>query len=161
MIFYQNGNEEAFKLLYKRSSRKVYGFLLKRLKNNETANDIFQSTFLKLHRGRHLYNPKFPFLPWLYTICKNEMNDYFRKKMNHHEIFNELAIENAVAAPAFELPDFSILPQSQKLALEMRYFDNLSFEEISKKLNTTSSNARQLISRAIRRIKGGENEKEL
>ena len=45
------------------------------------------------------------------------------------------------------------LPDSQKVALQMRYVDDKTFEEISEKLNTSSENVRQIISRGIKRLK--------
>jgi RNA polymerase sigma factor (sigma-70 family) len=153
MALYQDGNEEAFNLLYKRNSSKIYSFLLNKLRNEEAANEIFQTTFLKLHKGRHLYNKDFPFLPWLFTICRNALNDHLRKKMVNKEIFNEKAFANAVAESEYESSVLPSLPANQQMAIELRYLNGFSFEEISQKLNTTSSNVRQLISRGTRKIK--------
>ncbi len=153
MCLYQDGSQEAFNLLYERNSTKIYGFLINRVKDSETANEIFQSTFLKLHKGRHLYNKDLPFLPWLFTICRNALNDHLRKTMGNKEEFNELAVANAQASAEFGTPDLPKLPKTQLRAIELRYVEGFSFEEISKKLNTTSLNVRQLISRGTRKIK--------
>lgn len=153
MALYQDGSEEAFNLLYHRRSAKIYGFLINKVHDPEAANEIFQATFLKLHKGRHLYNKDLPFLPWLFAICRNTLNDYLRKNMGNKEVFNELAIANTIAPAEFETPEFPNLPKTQKIAIELRYLEGFSFEEISKKLNTTSLNVRQLISRGTRKIK--------
>lgn len=153
MKLYQDGNEDAFRLLYQRTSSKIYGYLVNKVKDTEIANEIFQSTFLKLHRGRHLYNQNLPFLPWLFAICRNALSDYFRKNKANQEVSNELALANAMASPDYENFDFPKLPKTQQLAIELRYLEGFSFEEISKKLNTTSLNVRQLISRGTRKIK--------
>src|SRR5574343_1651229 len=87
MALYQDGSEDAFNLLYKRNSDKIYGFLLNKVRDEQVANEIFQSTFLKLHKGRHLYNKDLPFLPWLFAICRNTLSDYFRKNINGKEVF--------------------------------------------------------------------------
>lgn len=51
------------------------------------------------------------------------------------------------------LPDLSALPGRQRIAVKLRYTDDLSFEEIAKRLDTTPGNARQIVSRALRSLK--------
>src|SRR5689334_13553329 len=65
MLAYQNGNEEAFQILYQRHHRRVYGYLLAKLKTKQLVEEAFQTTFLKLHQSRHHYDSKLPFTPWL------------------------------------------------------------------------------------------------
>ncbi len=164
MKAYQNGASRAFDLLYQRHSGRVYGFLISRLKNRAQADDIFQASFLKLHQARHHYNPSFPFLPWLFTVCKSVMLDALRKEKTNREDL----IENDYIVPALESVsqrvDLDILKGLQKTAVELRYQEGFSFEEIAVKLETTPSNIRQIISRGIRKLKstkgtsGGTNE---
>src|SRR5476649_2776842 len=79
MALYQNGDEQAFGMLYARHSGRVYGFLVNSLKDKALADDVFQSTFMKLHRARSTYDPSFPFIPWLFTVCRGVMIDHIRK----------------------------------------------------------------------------------
>lgn len=51
MIRYQAGDEAAFEEIYGRYSKKIYGFIMRRLANPDTSADLFQETFLRLHRG--------------------------------------------------------------------------------------------------------------
>ncbi len=153
---YQQCDEGAFEVLYRRHSGKVYGFLKKKLKDGAVIDDVFQATFMKLHHARSHYDPSFPFLPWLFTVCRSVLVDSIRKRERISEDLNEVAIENAVAnevvAPE-PLPDLSTLPASQRQAIALRYGDDLSFEEIANRLETSPANVRQLISRGIRRLK--------
>jgi RNA polymerase sigma factor (sigma-70 family) len=153
---YQQCNEKAFEVLYQRHSGKVYGFLKKKLKDEAFVDDVFQATFLKLHHARSHYDPNFPFLPWLFTVCRSVLVDSIRKRERISEDLNEVAIENAVAneevAPE-PLPDLGALPASQRQAIALRYEQDLSFEEIAKRLETSPANVRQMISRGIRRLK--------
>jgi RNA polymerase sigma-70 factor (ECF subfamily) len=80
MVAYQEGNDRAFSVLYNRHSGKLFGYLKNKLKDSHLAEDVFQATFLKLHRNRSRYDPSFPFLPWLFTVCKTVMIDQTRKK---------------------------------------------------------------------------------
>ena len=80
MLAYRLGDEIAFSDLYNRYAQKVLAFLRLKLREESAAQDVFQSTFLKLHKSKHLYNPSLPFSPWIFTICRNELVDFVRKQ---------------------------------------------------------------------------------
>jgi len=151
---YQLGNEQAFSILYARYSRKVYGYLLAKLKDPSKADDVFQATFLKLHRTRSRYDASFPFLPWLFTICRNVMIDELRSKKNEI-LSDEMDLLPALSPENNAIPALSLngLPPEQRQAIELRYGKELSFDEIAKHLETSQENARQLISRGIRKLR--------
>jgi RNA polymerase sigma-70 factor (ECF subfamily) len=151
---YQNGDYVAFQDLYSRHSSRVYGFIFSQLKNRSQTDDVFQAAFLKLHQARHHYDPSFPFLPWLFTVTKSVMLDAIRKAKTVREDSNDQVLENA-AAERIEEPaiDLTPLEGAQKTAIELRYQQDLSFEEIASRLETTPANVRQLISRGIKKLK--------
>jgi RNA polymerase sigma-70 factor (ECF subfamily) len=153
MRAYQNGSEDAFRLLFERHSGKVYGFLLARLKDRAQADDVFQNTFLKLHQTRTHYDPAFPFSPWLFTVCKSVMVDYIRKQKR---VLEDELDENQIVVPD-TVPNFAIdlggLPQQQQQAIDLRFREDLDFDEIAKRLETSPANARQLLSRGIKRLR--------
>ena len=160
MSAYRQGQSDAFEILYRRHSGKVYGFLMNKLKDREMADDVFQATFLKLHHSRAAYGPTLPFLPWLFTICRNTMIDSLRKKKRTLEDFNQDAIDNAPSpkpdVSEAVLPDLASLSSHQREALELRYSHDLSFLEIAQRLNTSSVNVRQLISRAVKKLRSNQ-----
>lgn len=168
MILYQNGDAEAFDELFKRLSPKVFGFLSKRLKNQETVADLSQETFVKLHKTKHLYNKSLPVLPWIFTITKSVLLDHLKKK--NLAIVDDYDL-SAVPQPELVLVNVETnsaqflnqLPDQQKIALHLRYIEEHSFEDISKSLQTSPENARQIVSRGIKRLKelfnGDANEK--
>lgn len=167
MIAYQSGDSTAFEALYRRYSGKVYGYLSSRLRDDVQANDVFQGVFLKLHQSRAQYDPKFLFAPWLFTVCRTVLLDHLRRRdpLREAEVVDEEA-HSALAAPAPQEArdgapglgevDLAGLPVKQREALELRYTQDLSFEEIAGRLRTSPANVRQLISRAIRKLRGGE-----
>ena len=168
MESYQLGDYSSFEELYRRHSGKVYGYLVKSLRDRVLADDIFQATFMKLHAFRAKYDPTLPFVPWLFTVCRSVMIDSIRSKKAVQEETNSEAVELA-ACPStpetmsetimnsHEIPDLKILPQNQQKAIELRFSDELTFEEISKRLNVSPANARQLVSRALKRLKSLKN----
>lgn len=157
MTAYQGGREEAFMLLYQRHSGKVYAFLLSRLRDRGMADDAFQAAFLKLHRSRGKYDSRYPFAAWLFMISKTAMLSALRtqKRTRENEVVDEGALLNAasVESEAVSLPDLGGLSMNQRQVLELRYSEELSFEEIATRLNTTPENIRQILSRATRKLK--------
>ncbi len=160
MKAYQLGDEKAFTILYERYSGRVYGYLRGKLRDRPSVDDVFQATFMKLHQTRASYDAGFPFAPWLFTVCRSVLIDHARKKERQLEDPDPIAIEQAVATVidpnGATLPNFEALPDSQRKALELRYTNDLSFDEIARRLETTQSNARQLVSRAIKKLRGGK-----
>ena len=156
MEMYQAGTEEALQVLYRRHSDKVYGFLRSKVWNDERAAELFQETFLKLHRSKHLYNKSLPALPWIFSITRSVLIDGLRidkKAKRDGEYQHEPAaqLEQRALSEVTEL--FSRLPEKQRQAVEMRFIDEKTFEEIASRLETTSQNARKLVSRAIAKLK--------
>jgi RNA polymerase sigma-70 factor, ECF subfamily len=154
MRAYQEGDLTAFNSLYRRYSGKVYGFLVRRLPDRETAGDLFQASFLKLHEARHRYDPAYPFAPWLFTIARNLLTDHYRKRGTAAEV--PLAGDEPAAERSnVDLPSLSSLNETQREAIRLRYGEDLRFDEIARKLETSPANVRQLVSRGIRKLRGG------
>lgn len=156
MALYQTGNEAAFSCLYSRYEARVYGFLRKRVLDPHAANDLFQAAFLKLHRSKNQFNTSFLFAPWLFAVVRTTLLDWQREqkgKINSTEFKDDLAIQTESQRASIARADLSGLPDPQRSAVEMRYFDELSFEEIAMQLETTSGNARQLVSRGLKSLK--------
>jgi RNA polymerase sigma-70 factor (ECF subfamily) len=103
MVLYQQGEEKAFQTLYERYSGKLYGYIKKKVFNLEEAQDILQQSFLRLHKSRHSYDPKYPFSAWLFTICRNLEIDYFRK--HKAEMVDLAKVENTLESESFESVD--------------------------------------------------------
>ncbi len=155
MAAYQNGDEDAFAILYRRHSPRVYGFLMNRLRDRGQADDVFQATFLKLHQARSRYDPTFPFSPWLFTVCKSVLVDHVRKNQRRREDSNDEAIERAadLRGERVDTIDLKSLPAQQQTAIELRYAEGLPFDEIALRLETSPSNVRQIISRGIKKLR--------
>lgn len=161
MTEYRLGNEDAFTVLYERHSSKIYGYLRAKTSSDSLAREIFQVTFLKLHATRDRYRTDLPFLPWLFSICRNELIDTMRKRTRNLEDAAEWLPEVAAHTEEEEPKSVSLdhLTGMQKKAVEMRYQEDLSFEKIATRLGTSPANARQLVSRgvkALRRFYGRE-----
>jgi RNA polymerase sigma-70 factor (ECF subfamily) len=156
MVMYQTGSEEAFQTLYRRHSEKIYGFLRSRIWNDERAAELFQEVFLKMHKSKHLYNQSLPALPWIFSVTKSVLVDGLRadKKAKRDAEHTSETTANDEQQPVAEVTSLlSRLPESQRKAVELRYVDEKTFEEIAATLDTTSQNARKIVSRAVAKLK--------
>lgn len=159
MELYQTGDFHAFEILYRRHSGRLYEYLKKKVPG-ENTQDLLQETFVKLHSSREKYNSQYPFLPWLFTVTRNVLFDFFKKAETQNSKLSapQKLIENmALATDGSTSHDFSELllnlPENQKRAIELRYLNEWSFEKISNTMNTTPENVRQIISRGIKKIR--------
>lgn len=156
MQAYQDDDDTAFRLLFERHSSRVYGFLMNHLQNRGQVDDVFQATFLKLHQARRHYDPSFPFPSWLFTVCKSVLIDHARKRDRIREDSNEELVAQAKDQTSTEAESsvaLDGLPPNQRTAVELRYHDDLEFEEIARRLETTPANARKLVSRGVEKLR--------
>lgn len=157
MQAYQAGNDLAFEELYQRYFGKVSAYIGKRIFNRNEIDDLHQAIFLKLHRSRHLYSNKFLFAPWLFTICRSVLTDHIKSKKREEAVSSE-QLERYASSDSIDSSEklsgtLNELPDSQLKALEMRYGEGLEFSQIAARLQTSSGNVRQLISRAVRKLR--------
>lgn len=147
---YADGNNEAFDTLLKRHQDRIFNYILRIIKNEDVANDIFQETFVKailtIKQGRYTENGKFP--AWISRIAHNLIIDYYRQEKSENlqssdlediDILNrkdlcEQTIEDIMISDQITNDVKSLieeLPELQKQVLNMRYYQNLSFKEIA------------------------------
>lgn len=165
MSFYQNGEFQAFQTIYTRHAGRVFEYLKKKV-SPDLAQDLLQESFEKLHRNRDKYNSQYPFLPWIFTISRNVVIDYYKKaesKLVKASCSSDDFIES-LSAPLLENSsnmDISdvlrALPIAQKRAIELRYMNDWSFAQIATELETSEDNIRQLVSRGIKKLRSSFN----
>ncbi|MCB9195926.1 MAG: sigma-70 family RNA polymerase sigma factor [Flavobacteriales bacterium] len=161
---YLNGNEAAFEKLLRRNQGKVFGYIMKMVRDEELANDIFQDTFVKVIRtlksGK--YNEEGKFLPWVMRISHNLIIDHFRKdkKMpiagrgsgnddDEFDIFSILKLEdkNIEDDLIYDqiLSDVKSLvhhlPEDQQEIIRMRIFMGMSFKDIAESTDVSINTA--------------------
>jgi RNA polymerase sigma-70 factor (ECF subfamily) len=161
MQAYAAGDMEAFEVLYRGHKNRILGFLAGKLKSRDEAEEVFQTVFTKLHLARTRYRPEIPFLPWVFTIARNALIDQVRKDQTRRQ--HVTLSEEAVALyPAPSADDTSIgagvaelasLNETQRHALELRFNQGLTFREIAEQLQLSPDNSRQIVGRAIGKLR--------
>jgi RNA polymerase sigma-70 factor (ECF subfamily) len=147
----------AFEILYHRTSNSLYSFLIKRTKSVEEAQDMLQKVYFKIHQSKELFNEKYKFEQWLFTIAKNLLLDDWRKKTREaKKIAAYIKESSGESYPEKMLPNDlieRIVTDSNELEiLELKYVDELSYAEISKILSKSEVSLRKMVSRIIKRI---------
>ena len=148
---YIQGDEKSLEILIKRHKQRIYNFIYSKVFDRDLTEDIFQDTFIKVIRTLKLgnYNEEGKFVSWVMRIAHNLVIDHFRKKSripkfdsnNDFDIFsvlrdNEIDVENKMIRDQilFEVKKIiNLLPNDQKEVLVQRYYNELSFKEISEK----------------------------
>ena len=161
----KNGDQVAFTYLLDHYWNEVYGFMLKRTENETDSEDITIETFSKAFDKIATYNPEFQFNTWLIAIAKNVHIDMLRKKKS--TLFVEITDEEdhqaynvADSSPSAEdeliteqnlsqLLQFikELKPHYQEV-IQLRYFQEMSYQEIAEQLEEPLSNVKIKLLRA-------------
>lgn len=158
MVQYLAGNAEAFNELFARYKGRVQAYLIKQVRDAKVAEDLFQQVFAKLHKSRALYDPERLFPAWLFSICRNVVRDHFRAMKRRPDV-SEKDVESIEAEVPIERESsdldevLALLSDRQRQALRLRFEEDLDFDLMARKMNTTQENVRQILSRTIRMIR--------
>jgi RNA polymerase sigma-70 factor (ECF subfamily) len=156
-------DQKAFNTLLNTYWSDVYRFQFSKTENEDEAEDITIKTFSKAFDKIHLYNDRYNFKTWLISISKNIFLDHLRKQNTDtisinkkeseaYKIFDEtpsaedqLIIEQNLA----QLLNYikALKPHYQEI-INLRYFQEMSYKEMSKELNEPLSNIKVKLLRA-------------
>lgn len=147
---YVQGNNEAFDALLSRYNTKVYNYIYGFVHNEALAEDLFQETFIKaiitLKQGGYQESGKFS--SWLMRIAHNKVFDVFRLEKHDNTVSNDEydvdlydysqllegnVEDNIVADQTIDELNYliTLLNEDQREIIKMRYYQELSFKEIS------------------------------
>lgn len=150
-----NNDEQAYRTLFRRYDKRVYSYCLRALGSHDEAQDVFQVISLTVFEKRLSFTDG-SFAAWLFTIARNYCLKALRGRKNTVEISDEVLPQpedqndhkNDFLLRAALHKAISSLPEEFKEALEMRYFDELSYDEIAVAANITVSLAKIRVFRA-------------
>ncbi|MES2427200.1 MAG: sigma-70 family RNA polymerase sigma factor [Bacteroidota bacterium] len=151
----RGGNQKAYADLMQRYKDSIYFMVLKMVNNKEDAMDLTVETFAKAFEKLDKYQPDYAFSTWLFRVATNNCIDFIRKKKLNttsiHGMTNEdgedqqLQIKADVLNPEEtsikkqQTEELKILIQSlpprYRNLITLRYFDELSYEEIAQQLD--------------------------
>ncbi len=159
----QNGDSEAFAMLYDHFADKIYRFIYFRVGHKEVAEDVLSDTFVKSWQKINQINTPQALSGWLYQIAKNNIIDYYRIKKDFVPLEDvEHFLEDAESAvddlnSSFQqnkiLKVLPQLPQEQQDVIKYKFFEDLSNEEIAYVMGKTEGAIRVIQHRAVNRLK--------
>ena len=150
-----NGDQKAYAELMTRYKDAIYFMLLKMINNKTDAEDLTIEAFGKAFKNLSQYSPHYAFSTWLFKIASNNCIDYLRKKRSNVISIDRNFVDEKDTEPQVQLRDETPDPEenlirSQKAVLmrtivqklkpryrtliELRYFKEYSYEEISEEL---------------------------
>jgi RNA polymerase sigma-70 factor (ECF subfamily) len=145
----------AFKKLLADYKERLYWHIRKIVIDHEDADDVLQNTFIKVFENVSKFKGNSNIYTWMYRIATHESLNFLGKKSRQLGLTNEEWIEKKVAnletdvffnGDEMQLKLHKIvatLPEKQRLVFNMRYFEEMKYEKMSKILKTFLSSCRK------------------
>jgi RNA polymerase sigma factor (sigma-70 family) len=152
----QEKDQQAYATLMKRYKKAVYFMVLKMIRDADDAEDLTMEAFAKAFRNLHKFKKDFTFSTWLFRIATNNTIDFIRKKKLKTMSLNTTLSDDGGNPVNIDVEDDDKNPQdefikSQRIEMvrifvdklpakyrklvQLRYFDELSYEEIAQELD--------------------------
>jgi RNA polymerase sigma factor (sigma-70 family) len=164
------GDDKAYAKLLQRYKRPVFHVILKMVRNVDDAEDLMMESFSKAFRSLHRFKKDFTFSTWLFRIATNNTIDFIRKKkLNTFSIENTYTDDNG-SSVSIDIEDkinldpqeetirmqkeeimqvfVSMLPAKYQKLVRLRYFHELSYEEIAVELEAPLGTVKAQLHRA-------------
>lgn len=151
--------EEGFRQLVIKYQQRLYEVIRRKTTSHEDADDVLQNTFLKVFRHIKSFEGRSELYTWLYRIACNEVID-FQKRQSR---IKTSEIDHQVSPKADSFVDIddviqslnnavAKLPDRQQMVFRMRYYDELSYKEMSELLQLTEGALKASFHHAVRKI---------
>jgi RNA polymerase sigma-70 factor (ECF subfamily) len=164
----QNGDKSAYDVLVIRYQHKIVQLVNRYVKDHSEAQDVAQEAFIKAYRALGSFRGDSAFYTWLYRIAINTAKNYLvsrtRRNSDYHVDVQEAeAVENAPQLQGLDTPERQVLgeeiaktvqtaienlPEEMRVAIMLREFDGLSYEEIAEAMDCPVGTVRSRIFRA-------------
>jgi len=162
MLEYAAGHVAAFESLYARYREPLYRFILRRMNDPATANDLYQGSWEKIIKARSSYREEVPFKAWMYRIARNHIVDHIRRVPPPADgIVEALAdrsgrpdelLEHSQAATMLEQA-IKQLPDEQQEAILLKLEGGLDLQEIASVTGVSAETAKSRIRYALAKLR--------
>jgi len=155
---------EAFNLLLKKYQQKLYWHVRRMVIDHDDADDLIQDTFVKVWKNLPGFRSDAQLYTWMYRIATNECITFLNKKKQK----NNIPLDDVSYELADTLADSSYfngdqaqlklqqailtLPEKQRLVFNMKYFDDMKYEEMSEVLGTSVGALKASFHLAVKKI---------
>lgn len=145
----EESREYAFSLLVKKHQKRLYWHIRKIVISHDDTDDVLQNTFIKIWKALPDFKGESQLFTWMYRIATNEALGFLRQKNKHphtsihpieYQLSKSLESDNYFKGDDIQLKlqkAILTLPEKQRLVFNMRYYDELTYEEMSEVLETS------------------------
>lgn len=154
----------AFDLLMREYGEQIYWQIRKMVGSHDDANDLLQNCFIKVWNNLHNFRGDAKLSTWLYKIAVNESINFLNKERQRQGITDEedasFILQNVEADDYFDGDELQLelqrviqtLPEKQRLVFNMRYYDEMKYEEMSEILGTSVGALKASYHHAVKKI---------
>lgn len=160
----ENKRDFAFHELVDKYKERLYWHIRKIVLNHDDADDILQNTFIKVWKSIGNFREESSLFTWLYRIATNEsltfINSNKRKSFVAMNETSEFLMSNLVSDSYFDGDEIQLklqeailkLPEKQRLVFNMKYFDEMKYDEMSKILDTSVGALKASYHHAVKKV---------
>ena len=151
------GDRDAFEMIIRSSSRNLFAIAYGILQSREEAEDVVQDTLIKAWKSRWRVRDPEKFPAWLSTIARHRARDLARRRRPEplpHDFESTEPVETTAAAASADFDSevqaaLSQLPELHRMAVTLRYFEELDYATIEQTLGLTNGALRGILGRAL------------
>jgi len=159
------GKKSAWVALVKRYEKGLYNYALRMVSNHADAMDLMQDIFMAVFRNLHTFRAQSSFKGWLFKIAHYRCIEYYRKKrpMQSLDDTPEQLAEESADCPEQALfsqqqssalmKTIQKLPIKQKLVVELKFFQQCTFDDIGQQLGISTNTAKSQLYSALDKLK--------
>lgn len=156
--------ERGFRLLMEKYQERLYWQIRRMVIEHEDANDVLQNCLVKVYKSIQRFEGKSKLYTWLYRIATNEAITFINKRNKKattsidnedYNLSNRLHADTYFDGDAAQIKlqeALKTLPEKQHLVFSLRYFDEMSYQEISDQLGTSVGALKASFHHAVKKI---------
>ncbi len=156
--------EKAFTAIIKKYQEKLYWHIRRMVVDHEDANDVLQNMFIKVWKGLENFREDAQLYTWLYRIATNESLSFLEQQKKRASVsFDEMApglSNKLVAEKGFDAQKLEWklqlaiqqLPEKQRIVFNLRYYDEMPYDEMSRVLETSAGALKASYHHAVKKI---------
>ena len=156
--------EKAFTAIIKKYQEKLYWHIRRMVVNHDDANDVLQNVLIRVWNGLENFREDSQLYTWLYRIATNESLTFLKQKKTkfliplgdvEYELSNHLSSDTNFSGDKMLMKlqkAILPLPEKQRLVFNMKYFDNIKYEEMEKILGTSVGALKASYHHAVKKI---------
>ncbi len=156
--------EKGFTAIIKKYQQKLYWHIRRMVVHHEDANDVLQNMFIKVWKGLENFREDSQLYTWMYRIATNECLSFLEQQKRKASI-SLSDVENGLSEKLKAEKNFDInkaewklqlamqeLPEKQRLVFNLRYYDEMPYEKMSRVLDTSEGALKASYHHAVKKI---------